>query len=383
MTRVTVDADLLLNEVQRNQRSFRATIFWRDFREVVVAILLIPLWFYLGAKNSPPWTWYLTVPVLVWIAGFMLAYRMRHRPHANEPGEPVVQFAKRSLTEVEDQIWLLRNIFWWYLLPPGLSIFAFFAHVSWLSAIQSNDWLAAFVFATFLFAFLFGLYGFIYYLNQRAVDAQLEPRRQELLTLLTSLGDETISEPGGDYPTNERAERAASSAHFVRLLFVSGLCAVALAALCAAAFFAGQRTEYAKRAPYAAIRWEGDKPVVKIGDDWFALVSLDGTPAEDIVSFSRRTYANIWRKRFEEDLVEVLSRMAHKPKDTVRLVVRPLGSQATRTLEGVPMTEANRRAIYDAARARERSEKPLSKKSAPPDDAEATLRKLIDGLPEQ
>ena len=33
-TRVTVDADLLLKEVQRIQRTFRAMIFWRDFREV-------------------------------------------------------------------------------------------------------------------------------------------------------------------------------------------------------------------------------------------------------------------------------------------------------------------------------------------------------------
>ena len=68
------------------------------------------------------------------------------------------------------------------------------------------------------------------------------------------------------------------------------------------------------------------------------------------MAFSRRTYADKWQKRFEEDLVEVLTRMGHEPKDTVRLVVSPLGSQATRTLENVPMTEANRRAIYDAAR---------------------------------
>ena len=31
---VTIDADLLLNEVQRQQRSFQKSIFWRDFREV-------------------------------------------------------------------------------------------------------------------------------------------------------------------------------------------------------------------------------------------------------------------------------------------------------------------------------------------------------------
>jgi hypothetical protein len=54
------------------------------------------------------------------------------------------------------------------------------------------------------------------------------------------------------------------------------------------------------------------------------------------------------RKRFAEDLVEILTRMGHEPKNTVRRVVLPLGSRETRTLENVPIMEANRRAIYKA-----------------------------------
>ena len=41
---------------------------------------------------------------------------------------------------------------------------------------------------------------FIYWLNQYAVRIQLEPRREELLALVTSLGDETTSEVTGEYP---------------------------------------------------------------------------------------------------------------------------------------------------------------------------------------
>jgi hypothetical protein len=193
-TRVAVDAELLLEAVQRNQRQFRTMIFCRDFREVIVALLLIPVWFYLGAKNSSPWTWYLTVPVLVWIAGFMVAYRVRYNRKASEPGEPLRRCVQRSLAEVEDQIWLLRNIFWWYLLPPTISLMAFFGQVSWQTAVKTNSWWEGLVGATLLFAFLGGVYGFIYYLNQRAVDAQLEPRRQELLALLASLGEESSSD---------------------------------------------------------------------------------------------------------------------------------------------------------------------------------------------
>ena len=64
-TRVTIDADLLLKEVQRSQREFRSTIFWRDFREVGIALVMLPLWFILGAMFSPPWTWYLVVPGVI------------------------------------------------------------------------------------------------------------------------------------------------------------------------------------------------------------------------------------------------------------------------------------------------------------------------------
>ena len=48
--------------------------------------------------------------------------------------------------------------------------------------------------------------------------------------------------------------------------------------------------------------------------------------------------------------------MCHEPNDNVRLVVLPLGSSTTQTLDGVAMTEANGQAIRAAAQARERSE---------------------------
>jgi CubicO group peptidase (beta-lactamase class C family) len=191
-THVSVDPDLLLKEVQRNQREFRATIFYRDCIEVGAAIVLLPYWFYAGITHSLPWTWYLAVPALLWVAGFILVDRKRHPRQQSEPGEPLLTSVKESLDQVEHQIWLLRNILWWYLLPLTISILAFFAHVAWLS--RSLGWLAALMFFLGLVVFLLALYSFIYYMNQRAVRVQLEPRREELLTLLASLGDESTGE---------------------------------------------------------------------------------------------------------------------------------------------------------------------------------------------
>ena len=77
-----------------------------------------------------PWTAYLMVPALLWVAGFMLLNRRRHKQRAPEPGEPLGRGVESSLAQVEHQIWLQRNVFWWYLLPPGLAILAFFGQVA-------------------------------------------------------------------------------------------------------------------------------------------------------------------------------------------------------------------------------------------------------------
>jgi hypothetical protein len=186
-TRLTIDAELLVKEVRRNQQYFAATIFWRDFREVGISLLMVPLWIFLGIRQSSPWTWYLTVPALLWIAGYMLADRMRHKRQPAGTGEPLRQHVESSLAQVEHQIWLLRNVFWWYLLPLALSLLAFISQLAW--QLRSGGWRTAFavVGAVALIALVF---AGIYWLNQYAVRAALEPRRQELETLLMSLADE-------------------------------------------------------------------------------------------------------------------------------------------------------------------------------------------------
>jgi CubicO group peptidase (beta-lactamase class C family) len=135
---------------------------------------------------------------------------------------------------------------------------------------------------------------------------------------------------------------------------------------------------FPKKSPFAAVRWQQSQPEVKVGDEWFKLVSLDEIPASEIVAFSQRTYGNKWQKRFEEDLVELLTRMGHPPLDTVTLVVRSLTSSETRNLEDVPMTRDNRRAIRDAAQARERSGQPQGTRRAVPIEDAELFRARID-----
>ncbi len=187
-TRLTINAELLLKEVRRNQRQFTATIFWRDVREVGVGLLMVPLWLYLGVKHSLPWTWYLAVPALLWIVGYMLADRVRHKRQPLEPGEPLHQHVESSLAQLEHQIWLLQNVLWWCLLPLIGPLLAFLGQVAW--EVRTGGWWTALLLAGEV-AFVVIVFAGVYWLNQIAVRSELGPRRQELEALLRSLKDET------------------------------------------------------------------------------------------------------------------------------------------------------------------------------------------------
>ncbi|MCG8651068.1 MAG: beta-lactamase family protein [Pirellulales bacterium] len=194
-TRVTFDVVALSKEVRRCHQSLQSTIFWRDIRETAISLLMLPLWFFLGIRLSLPWTWYLTVPALVWVTGFIVWDRRRHPQRSSEPGEPLLFYVKESLSQVEHQIWLLRNVFWWYLLPFSISIMAFFLQITWQS---SSGWLEFVGFTGCLCGFLVAVYWGTYRLNQRAVREQLQPRRRDLLKLVASLESESTSEDSSD-----------------------------------------------------------------------------------------------------------------------------------------------------------------------------------------
>lgn len=76
---------------------------------------------------------------------------------------------------------------------------------------------------------------------------------------------------------------------------------------------------YAKVAPYTGVRWENDRPIVQVRNKWSPLASINGLPIDRIMEFAQKEFGNKARKRFGEDLVELLSKMGHEPKWEVNL----------------------------------------------------------------
>jgi hypothetical protein len=182
-TQISINADLLLKEVRRNQQQFWATIFWRDVREVGVAILLAAFFLYHGVR-SHDWTLYLLAFGCSGVGAFMVADRQIQRRKQLASNNDLKSCLEASLAQVSHQIWLLKNVVWWYLLPIAVPL-----GISVCRATLATQHSGASIRGLLIYAASCALlFWGIYWLNQFAVRKSLEPRRQELESLLAEIG---------------------------------------------------------------------------------------------------------------------------------------------------------------------------------------------------
>ncbi len=182
----SINMDALLHEVRHKQRCFRRTIFWRDVREVGVAALLVPIFIHGGLTNH--WTLHLCAFGCFVVGAFMLLDRWRQKRATSESYSTLKDCATASLAEVNHQIWLLKNIAWWYLLPLGLPMLVFFASVT---LVRQASLFSGVLVLLPLAGFLVALYAGIYWLNQWTVRKNLQPKQKELEALLAALESPT------------------------------------------------------------------------------------------------------------------------------------------------------------------------------------------------
>lgn len=101
-----------------------------------------------------------------------------------------------------------------------------------------------------------------------------------------------------------------------------------------------------KSAPFTAVRWKGDTPIVRVDGAWYTAVALHGKPVEAILKFCREHYDRKWRKRFVEDLGQVFDEMKLPAARKVKLVLKSLGGETTEV--EAEMSYRNRKMAYDA-----------------------------------
>ncbi|MCZ6572877.1 MAG: serine/threonine-protein kinase [Planctomycetota bacterium] len=100
-----------------------------------------------------------------------------------------------------------------------------------------------------------------------------------------------------------------------------------------------------ERSPFDAIRWETDVPLVRVDRRLYEVESIEGHRLGLVLEFCKQTAGALWRKRFNEDLVQVLTRMGSEPGETVRLQLWDVELGRSVELPRVAMTRQKRRII--------------------------------------
>lgn len=188
---VTFNVELLAREVERSSEAFRSSIFRRHLGQIEAVIWIILTWCLMGYFMSPPWTWYLMIPVLLWMA---IVYAVTLKQNARHPvvsGQPVLDSVKGSLSQVEHQIRLMRNLPWWNLLPTAVAMLVFFAQATWHTNLP---WWARLLVIGLWALLLYVAFRWMWRMNDLSVQRELEPRRSELKRVIGNLEGENAGD---------------------------------------------------------------------------------------------------------------------------------------------------------------------------------------------
>jgi hypothetical protein len=151
-------------------------VFWRDIRESSVAILLCALFTFKGASGASllhAAGSFVSAAGCLFVACFL--YFRRVKASEKSYDENMHRYFVNALAQVNHQVWLLRNVHYWYLLPlvPGIVILNF------INPDLSKAWVTN--------TGMFVLFVFIYWLNQQAVKKQLLPLKAELEEIVLAM----------------------------------------------------------------------------------------------------------------------------------------------------------------------------------------------------
>ncbi len=183
----TVFDPAVLRDVRAQSRAFTRAIFWRDVREVLASFLVAGVFGNVawqahreGAVSWPAW-WAAALGLGVGLCFLVDRWIMRRR--AAPQGDNLRTELRRAIGEVQHQIWLLRNVAWWYLAPLALSTILLAVQITFFGPVDAPLWSKVLVWVIIL-----GTTGWldkwIWQLNENAVRNDLEPRLQKLQSQL-------------------------------------------------------------------------------------------------------------------------------------------------------------------------------------------------------
>ncbi|AKQ44994.1 hypothetical protein TH63_04085 [Rufibacter radiotolerans] len=173
---IQVDQALLLQEVRQEASTVYQKIKWRDWLEISVALLIMPL-FGLVAWFVPfTLTKIGAALVIPWCALVIYQLRRARRKPLQDPSLPLEQFLLHYQVYLQQQVHLLQGVLYWYLLPFSCCMVLFLAGFPFGAKRLLVPAVA-----------LLGINVLVYFLNRRAIKKDLRPLLSKVNQTLSAL----------------------------------------------------------------------------------------------------------------------------------------------------------------------------------------------------
>jgi hypothetical protein len=187
-TRIAVRTVLLLDSIREKQKHHTRSIWLRNIREGWVTILAA-VYFVCSVESDVEsrlqlWPFYSAMAILFGIGVFRVIDNRRQKRRGLEYEDSSFSFVECSLQNIKHRIWLLENIFWWWILPVAVGGILVIAQIIMLVGLQDPTlfWklgLAAGIACVIL--------GILYWGNRWTARKYWLPRKTELEAIVSAL----------------------------------------------------------------------------------------------------------------------------------------------------------------------------------------------------
>ena len=187
---ITINADVLLQQIRGNKARFASEILWSTMFMilgwVVMAFGIIGFGIFCMVRRGAPWEavsgfFFLGIISLA-IAAYTALDRFRYMRRVSLSA-PVLACAEESLALMQHEIQLWSNVLWWLLLPLALGVEASVLALAWAKGVH---WLVSPLALRMLGIMVIITLGGSWF-SRWYVHTYYEPRRQELEALVQKL----------------------------------------------------------------------------------------------------------------------------------------------------------------------------------------------------
>lgn len=324
--------DHVVKAVRTRMSSFDRSIWLRDLRETLVAVG-VAIWFGYAFVLHEQWVAKLGAAIVV-LASLVIIVVLnwtRLTGRFARPGQTLRDYCNDELSRIDRQIWLLRNINWWYTGPIFLGV-----------TIERMGVLSPAMLLIFVSTILFPMAWFVHWVNQFSVRTQLVPLRNELADVQElEHADSTVVDADELFADSEIVQP-----NWRRITLVG----IAWATLFGLGGFLHQRLgvndDAPKISPFTEVRFDDERVIVTYEKQEYQWIEVDEIQVESMISAAKWRFGFVWQKRIAEDMVDVLWGMGHRPKETVRLRLKDLKTGEVLEIAEALMTGDNRSAVY-------------------------------------